>query len=660
MKLNLAVIAFAAVTATASEETTSSLRGAGRELNAQARWSQYLHAPQSGCRGAVCGLWGDPHMQTCDGLDYDCQGIGIFTLMENQDLNIQANFVDVGAHEHNLVRGWGLTHGASITNDVMFHFKNTTLPVVQLGFGDLESFEGAEPIPTSEQDCTPWTTMHPVDFGCNGDCNDPTKDGRRTVETLQSCRARCEANERCTQFSWWADGGCHLNDDNARRHASNRGWPKALVGGNADTCGLPQPVPEIVGSNGEQEKHGTMRHNCPLLFYLDGELQDLSDVAPGRNAAYHPLYGQFGDDLYIELSHHNEVYIYKKMDDGDYLTMELKQVGHGPGELWSCHWDYKVCLPQANQNDYMTTTKGLLGSPDGNGNNDWMTPSGEELPIQKWGHNRHENMINYCVENWCVDQASSLMTYHGDNTYDNYKCEEEEFIDWEEDNERCVLMADQIIMACQDQPPDMKYGCQLDCCLGGCDMLPPPTPTLPPIQLETEDKDIVVYDYKDDECETLKDFRDTGDSKCPGADIVKLLRTKGDEPLPEDTDILYDIAFGAGTVSFKVNNPFKANAEAFVAHEKKALEGFLDPTCDAASLTPSPCMDDFSVEVACLDYDDVEPFALVSVYFASVAVSPLNEQAVIQKCCDAEEYAPAVGIVEYTFEIKCGCPTTLG
>lgn len=82
----------------------------------------------------------------------------------------------------------------------------------------------------------------------------------------------------------------------------------------------------------------------------------------------------------------------------------------------------------------------------------------------------------------------------------------------------------------------------------------------------------------------------------------------------------------------------------------------MDPVCDGAELTAVGCDDDFGVEVACLDFDGLHPFAVINVYFASIAVSPLNDQASIDRCCAADEFAPSVGIVEYTFEIQCGCP----
>jgi hypothetical protein len=58
------------------------------------------------CNGAVCGMWGDPHIITCDGLAYDCQGEGIFTLMKNHLYNVQGHFISIGTEEMKKVIGW--------------------------------------------------------------------------------------------------------------------------------------------------------------------------------------------------------------------------------------------------------------------------------------------------------------------------------------------------------------------------------------------------------------------------------------------------------------------------------------------------------------------------------------------------------------------------
>jgi len=636
MKLNLAALALTVLSA------DGNLRG-DRKLN------QGFNKGLGRCDGAVCGMWGDPHMVTCDGLRYDCQGIGIFTLMDNHMFNVQGNFVDVGAHEHGLVAGWGLTHGASIANDVMIQFKeNPEVPIIQLGFGDLTGYE-PDQIP-SEEGCSEWTTFTPVDMG---------GDGKRTcVPNLEACRARCDAHPTCTQFSWWADCGCHLNNDDAVSKPSNRSWPRALAGVTGSDCGTPKEQDiELSGENGENDKFGIIRNQCPLLMYIGGELIDLSGITPGPSNGVQALYNTPDDDYFIEIINNRDVRVVLKLEDGNYAEMELKQNGDGPGEMWSCHWDFKMCLPASQQSEFTAegATKGLLGTPNGNTQDDWMDITGKTLSLQHTGHNRHENMINYCVENWCVSEGDSLMTYHGEGSYADYKCENEDHVDWENDNELCVLSADQILFYCKDKPILTKYACQMDCCYGNNEC--GKNDEFISDDLETNGpppKDDVVFEYEAD-CEEVN-IVDTGSTVCPDADIVTLLKTNGDEPLPEDTDIFYDITFGEGTVKFKVNNPFDANAEVFVKHDKTAIQGFVDPTCDADSLSQSGCKDDFSIEVACLDYDDIEPFALVSVYFASVAVSPLNEQATIDRCCEPEEFAPAVGIVEYTFEIKCGCP----
>lgn len=635
MKLNLASLFLAVTAVGANDQTTSSLRG-HRELNTHG-----YHERLNQCRGATCNLWGDPHIVSCDGAAYDCQGIGIFQLMDNHMYNIQGNFVDVGDREHVLVKGWGLTHGASITNDIVVEYKlDDSIPTMQFGFGDVKGYETEVP---TEEGCQPWTTMSPVDMGRR-------LEGARTVETLATCRKRCEANKNCDRFSWWADGGCHLNKSNARFKPSPRHWPRALVGTIDSKCGtVPVKDLPLKGSNMEQEYHGEI-DKCPLLMYLDGELVDLSDK---RNLNHAYLYGGRGQDHFVEVLGNKAIRIAHKLPDSDdWSEMVLRQVGHGPGELWSCHWNFDICLPAAHKDQFMSHSLGLFGTPNGNQNDDWMTKEGETLKMKHWGRTRHKDTLEYCVDNWCVSQEDSIMSYHGDTTYDDHKCEKEPYVDYREDNELCVLDADQIELACKDVPPLMVHACHVDCCFGGCGQIEEVVETLKEIRTLSDNDKAVEYEFN--KC-TDTEKKDTSSTKCPNGEVVKLLKTKGDQPLPEG-DIFYNFEFNDGVVGFNINNPFEAGAAVFVKHDKKVLNNFMDPTCDGQKLTASGCDDNFHVEVACHDFDDVAPFALVSVYFASVAVSPLNEQASIDKCCQPEEFSPAVGVVEYTFEVQCGCP----
>ena len=639
MNLSFVTLALAATALGVNADSTKNLRG-DRKL-----WSHGYNEHLGVCTGATCSMWGDPHMVTCDGLTYDCQGIGLFTVMQNHMYNIQANFVDVGEREHVMIQGWGLTHGASITNDIMIEYKlDDDVPVMQFGFGDISGFEDNPP---SEEGCIPMMTFEPVDMGWEND-------GQRSVEPdVMSCRERCESNPECTQFSWWADGGCHLNNDDAVMKPSNPSWARAVVGTLDSDCGKREEVDiTLEGSNGEEDMKGEI-DGCPLLMYINGTLIDLSDVTPTQNAF---LWGERGDDHFVELINDKSIRIVHNIDpegpQPKYTEINLIQMGEGPGELWSCHWNFYICLPNFHQDQFMTGGLGLLGTPNGNTQDDWMDRDGVTLPLEHWTATRHSDMLDYCVNNWCVTQEESLMTYHGDTAFEDHKCEQVDSIDWREDNEFCVLSAEDIEFQCRDMPPVMMHGCQLDCCYGGCNHMEETLIEIEDMTTLSEDPEDVLFEFEP--C-TNSEKLDTSSTVCPGAEVVKLLKSNGDEPLPED-DIFYDIEFGSGTVGFRINNPFEAGSTVYVKHDKKVISDFMAPVCDGEELTAAGCDDDFRLEVACHDFDGIAPFAVINVYFASVAVSPLNEQASIDRCCEPEEFAPGVGVVEYTFEIQCGCP----
>merc|ERR1712151_64613 len=119
---------------------------------------------------------------------------------------------------------------------------------------------------------------------------------------------------------------------------------------------------------------------------------------------------------------------------------------------------------------------------------------------------------------------------HGDTTYDDHKCQQEPYVDYREDNEHCVLDADQIELACKDMPPLMVHACQVDCCFGGCGRVQETREHLEDITTLSDRQEDIVYEITS--CaETEK--KDTSSTKCPGDEVVKLLKTNGDEPLPD-------------------------------------------------------------------------------------------------------------------------------
>jgi len=47
------------------------------------------------------------------------------------------------------------------------------------------------------------------------------KEQGRSIETSAAmCQERCSSVDGCEHFSWWADGGCHLQDESAVRQGS--------------------------------------------------------------------------------------------------------------------------------------------------------------------------------------------------------------------------------------------------------------------------------------------------------------------------------------------------------------------------------------------------------------------------------------------------------
>jgi len=604
------------------------------------------------CIGATCGMWGDPHVVTCDGLKYDCQGIGIFTLMKNDMLNIQANFVNVGAAEEGLVAGWGLTKGASLTNDVVIEFKNTTnvnntVPHIQLGFGELKI-----PEPPSEKDCKQWKTFTGVNMVGQG----------RSVENLQSCRQRCDDTTGCLAFSYWADGGCHLNDSGQTEVASNPNWSRAVVGYMTNDCGLPVDAADIpaLEDADESAKHGTIGPNCPLLMYVGGVLQDLSMVS-ANDQTY--LLGAEGDD-YSVYKDNSIVKVQYKVNEMEFTEVHLSQKGAGPGELWSCHWDFYVCLPASTAgNPVATNSVGLMGSVNGNSGDDWMTADGTIIANI---NTSHEDAFDYCVTNWCVSQVDNIMVPHEGLTFEDHKCENQNYTDWRD--ESCEMTEVDIIDACKDEPNMLRYPCEVECCFGGCaefkerteeeicDLLP---------QLLKEDDDVAIqYNVPVHNDCTGDDFEKTGNDVCDGADIVTLLKSTGDIGLEAGSQpIIYGITANqapqdndAGlTVRFKVNNPFGNAADVYVKHEKSVFTTFEDTVCDATMNVDAGCdMEAVDVEVACHHYPNITPFALVQVYFANSGAGA-NSGAKVDKCCTTpeEEYDD---VVMYTFEIQCECP----
>jgi hypothetical protein len=334
----------------------------------------------------------------------------------------------------------------------------------------------------------------------------------------------------------------------------------------------------------------------------------------------------------------------------DNAKIRLRQSGNGPGEMWGCSWDYWICLPAAFKDDYINTTLGLLGIPDGIKTNDWTDHDGNPLEIKN-GRNDDQEMLDYCVDNWCVDDGKSLMVYHGNKTYADYGCPT---TGAPQANDVCIVSKAGIHEACGDLDFHLKRPCEKDCCYGGCEK---PMIDIEVFRNDEDDKEIASS------CEETT-FEGNRTEVCPGTDIVTLLKTVGDQSLPKDPLIFYDIVVGSeptdevgvDTVHFKVNNPFDSSADVYVSYGKP-FRDVLSPKCDLFEAKSAECGDSVDIEAACHEYKGQTPFAVVEVYFASTKIST-DGSATINQCCNPLDYDDAsVGVISYVFEIMCECPS---
>lgn len=301
------------------------------------------------CKGAVCGLWGDPHIVTCDDLHYDCQAVGLFTIMKNHMFNIQGNFIY-------LETPWG---GASITNDLAIDYLKDSstdanaIPTMQFSFPDFEVLDKANPV--------------------------------------------YDAKSR------------------------------------------------VIGL-------------CPVLFYLDGVLHDINKVPDSGF-----LVGDATTDYSVKLTRFNQIdirHLGGTDADGEkyYSNSVIWIQGSGPFAQFSCIMTYFICLPGQDEEQFKTSSVGLLGTPNQSTKDDWMAVDGQTLVIPTT--DRIKAAHNYCVDNWCVNnETDSVITYAEGLTFDDYKCVPQVYHEF--DVEKC-LNTEAVVERCKNQY--QKVTCQMETC----------------------------------------------------------------------------------------------------------------------------------------------------------------------------------------------------
>jgi len=292
-----------------------------------------------------------------------------------------------------------------------------------------------------------------------------------------------------------------------------------------------------------------------------------------------------------------------------------------------------------------------------------MTKDGTQLQIDK----AHGSMYDYCLDNWCVGEDDSHFTYHRDLDWDDVKCERGVGYDNPDIDDDCGITRHEIIDYCKDWSDSTRHGCEVDCCHAECpeeDVVE----VFERLGSDEPEKNIIVVHNECDPDE--KTFENTPDKVCPGQNTVTLVHSEGGVDLPEDAPIFYGITqdsdpnpgdFTSTLIRFYVQNPFpETTADVYVKHETSHVAGFLDSKCTEMDQVTGGCDDDVqAIEVACHEYDDKNPFALVTLYFTGTDIGGKGEEVEVDKCCEPQG-VDARNTVKYTFAIECVCPEDAG
>ena len=323
--------------------------------------------------------------------------------MKNFLYNIQGHFINVNSDDLFHVDVASSKHPrASIATDLVIeNVENPDVPIFQFSFPEhIEQGEDGSYEPPGEHGCNAMYSLSKYLEGYSA----------TTVASIRECRQRCLDTEGCYNFQFtYGSGSCRLAPHDATPAYIWGNVEARTVSGPVDKCGKDYAgrgdVHEFANwyGNGQQYRDKGV---CPLLFYVNGELQDISDLTTPDDNFGDFLYGDEDSDVFVRFQQRNKIKISTKTNKGSISEILLEVGGEGPGELFGCHFNFFVCLPRDEKADFASSV-GLLGSPDMDPTNDWIANNGTVLslppPMTRRVRGavdalRGEAAFNYCLE----------------------------------------------------------------------------------------------------------------------------------------------------------------------------------------------------------------------------------------------------------------------
>lgn len=153
-----------------------------------------------------------------------------------------------------------------------------------------------------------------------------------------------------------------------------------------------------------------IKGKCPMKLFVNG--QEFNTATPYLSET--AIVEDLGDDAAIIYYPGSQLQVVA-------IIMESAKFG--------CYMSVKICLPM-NYHDG-DEVFGLLGSADGNPDNEWVDTKGAVVPSSPTGGSSagsryFKNSYNHCTKTWCVrDADDSLFDYHDGKDHGHYmKCDE--------------------------------------------------------------------------------------------------------------------------------------------------------------------------------------------------------------------------------------------
>jgi len=322
-------------------------------------------------------------------------------------------------------------------------------------------------------------------------------------------------------------------------------------------------------------------------------------------------------------------------------------VGGSPSAKFGCTMNTWICLP-LNDPELRSDVVGLLGTPNGNREDDWTTPAGEVLPIVPKG----PDSFAYCTTHYCVETAAeSLFTYDSNRTFlEQYSC-------------ASVYPGEPVL---EEAPPEILAICGEDaaCLLDGINGGPEEAIR------NLEGQEITAQIVTSPVLEPVAEFNITlpveevckwpkpGLNTCPG-DVTLVSKPTTQFPLFVQSPITI-VSQKGDNVTFNISNPFSDPLKAmYYQYSNGVNEECLAKTNVGSCMVPVP------VTLTCsagrnATHQATLKYALIDFFMVDpTAINPADNST-IPKCCQPDPLHTTTPTAAFTFKIYCesSCPVT--